>query len=104
MSDLLQELSSSSDSDSSGEESGGEEDKKEEAVDEDDLAEQAKLPQYVTRFKVGFCFLSWGGGGGGVRFVSVCQPCNTLVTRPGCTLPLAQSQLCSIVKCRGMIF
>ncbi|GLD54153.1 28S ribosomal protein S27, mitochondrial [Lates japonicus] len=49
--DLLQELSSTSDSDSSGEESGGEEDKKEETVDEDDVAEQAKLPQYASRFK-----------------------------------------------------
>ncbi|XP_033474628.1 small ribosomal subunit protein mS27 [Epinephelus lanceolatus] len=51
MNELLQELSSTSDSDSSGEESAGEEDKKEEAVDEDDQAEQAKLPQYVSRFK-----------------------------------------------------
>ncbi|XP_018530290.1 28S ribosomal protein S27, mitochondrial [Lates calcarifer] len=49
--DLLQELSSTSDSGSSGEESGGEEDKKEETVDEDDAAEQAKLPQYASRFK-----------------------------------------------------
>lgn len=57
MSDLLQELSSTSDLDSSGDESAGEEDKKEDAVDEDDQAEQAKLPQYVDRFKVGvFCF------------------------------------------------
>ncbi|XP_074527391.1 small ribosomal subunit protein mS27 [Halichoeres trimaculatus] len=48
---LLQELSSASDSDSSGEESAGEEDKKEEEVDEDDEAERAKLPQYVHRFK-----------------------------------------------------
>ena len=55
MTDLLQELSSASDSDSSGEESAGEEDKKEDAVDEDDRAEQAKLPQYVSRFKVGVC-------------------------------------------------
>ncbi|XP_040011461.1 28S ribosomal protein S27, mitochondrial [Xiphias gladius] len=51
MNDLLQELSSASDSDSSGEESGGEEDKKEDTVDEDDQAEQAKLPQYASRFK-----------------------------------------------------
>ncbi|XP_030271619.1 small ribosomal subunit protein mS27 [Sparus aurata] len=51
MSDLLQELSSTSDLDSSGDESAGEEDKKEDAVDEDDQAEQAKLPQYVDRFK-----------------------------------------------------
>ncbi|XP_073321550.1 small ribosomal subunit protein mS27 [Pagrus major] len=51
MNDLLQELSSTSDSDSSGDESAGEEDKKEDAVDEDDQAEQAKLPQYVERFK-----------------------------------------------------
>uniref|UniRef100_A0A7N8XSL5 Small ribosomal subunit protein mS27 n=1 Tax=Mastacembelus armatus TaxID=205130 RepID=A0A7N8XSL5_9TELE len=50
MSDLLQQLSSTSDSDSSGEESGGEEDKKD-TVDEDDLAEQAKLPEYAGRFK-----------------------------------------------------
>ncbi|KAK2837785.1 hypothetical protein Q5P01_014997 [Channa striata] len=49
--DLLQEMASTSDSESSGEESGGEEDKKEEAVDEDDQAEQAKLPQYASRFK-----------------------------------------------------
>ncbi|XP_041856474.1 28S ribosomal protein S27, mitochondrial [Melanotaenia boesemani] len=47
--DLLQELSSTSDS--SGEESGTEENKKEEDVDEDDQAEQAKLPQYVSRFE-----------------------------------------------------
>lgn len=53
--DLLQKLSSTSDSDSSGEESSGEEDKKEDAIDEDDQAEQAKLPQYVDRFKVGVC-------------------------------------------------
>ncbi|XP_040897311.1 28S ribosomal protein S27, mitochondrial [Toxotes jaculatrix] len=51
MNDLLQELSSTSDSDSSGEESGGEENKKEETLDEDDQAEQAKLPQYASRFK-----------------------------------------------------
>ncbi|XP_035496506.1 28S ribosomal protein S27, mitochondrial [Scophthalmus maximus] len=49
--DLLQELSSTSDSESSGEESGGEEEKKEDAVDEDDQAEQAMLPKYVSRFK-----------------------------------------------------
>ncbi|XP_029366921.1 small ribosomal subunit protein mS27 [Echeneis naucrates] len=51
MNNLLQELSSASDSDTSGEESGDEEDKKKETVDEDDLAEQAKLPQYVNRFE-----------------------------------------------------
>ncbi|KAM4615872.1 small ribosomal subunit protein mS27 [Polymixia lowei] len=52
--DLLQELSSASDSDSDssgGEESAGEEDKKEAAVDEDDEAEKAKLPYYASRFK-----------------------------------------------------
>ncbi|KAF3851242.1 hypothetical protein F7725_013014 [Dissostichus mawsoni] len=51
MNDLLQELSSSSDRESSGEESAGEEVKKENPVDEEDEAEQAKLPQYVSRFK-----------------------------------------------------
>lgn len=56
MNDLLQELSSTSDSDSSGEESTEEEDKKKDAVDDDDLAEQANLPQYASRFKVGV----WG--------------------------------------------
>jgi len=70
MSDVLQELSSSSDSDSSGAESAGEgeeEEKKEEDTrDEDDQAEQAKLPQYVSRFKVccvrhpRFCFVDTG--------------------------------------------
>lgn len=56
MHDLLQELSSTLDTDSSsGEESAGEEDKKEDIVDEDDQAEQAKLPQYASRFKVGVC-------------------------------------------------
>uniref|UniRef100_A0A3Q1HK30 Small ribosomal subunit protein mS27 n=1 Tax=Acanthochromis polyacanthus TaxID=80966 RepID=A0A3Q1HK30_9TELE len=53
--DLLQELSSNSnstsDTDSSGEESGGEEDKKQEAVDEKDEAEKARLPDYINRFK-----------------------------------------------------
>ncbi|KAM6931471.1 small ribosomal subunit protein mS27 [Xenentodon cancila] len=49
--ELLQELSSTSDTDSSGEESGEEENKKEESVDEDDQAEQMKVPQYVSRFK-----------------------------------------------------
>ncbi|XP_028270735.1 small ribosomal subunit protein mS27 [Parambassis ranga] len=49
VSDLLQELSSTSDS--SEEESEAEEGKKEEVLDEDDQAEQAKLPQYVSRFK-----------------------------------------------------
>lgn len=52
---VLQELSSASasDSDSSeGEESGGEEDKKEKKVmDEEDLAERAKLPEYASRFQ-----------------------------------------------------
>lgn len=47
---MLEELSSALDSDSSGEESEGEAEKKE--VDEDDQAEKAKLPQYVSRFKV----------------------------------------------------
>lgn len=51
--DVLQNLSSYSDS--SGEESGGEEEKKEDTVDEDDQAEQAKLPQYASRFRVGVC-------------------------------------------------
>uniref|UniRef100_A0A8C2ZIV7 Small ribosomal subunit protein mS27 n=2 Tax=Cyclopterus lumpus TaxID=8103 RepID=A0A8C2ZIV7_CYCLU len=54
MNDVLQELSSSSDSDSSGAESageGGEEEKEEDTIDEDDHAEQAKLPHYVSRFK-----------------------------------------------------
>ncbi|XP_070760809.1 small ribosomal subunit protein mS27 [Enoplosus armatus] len=51
MNELLQELSSTSDSDSSGEQSAGEEDKKEDPVDEDDQAERAKLPQYASRFK-----------------------------------------------------
>uniref|UniRef100_A0AAQ6IU26 Small ribosomal subunit protein mS27 n=1 Tax=Anabas testudineus TaxID=64144 RepID=A0AAQ6IU26_ANATE len=50
MHDLLQKLSSDSDS-SSGDESGGEEEKKEDTIDEDDQAEQAKLPQYASRFK-----------------------------------------------------
>lgn len=49
---VLQELSSTLDTDSSGEDSAGEEDKKEDIVDEDDRAEQAKLPQYAGRFKV----------------------------------------------------
>ncbi|XP_071339442.1 small ribosomal subunit protein mS27 [Trachinotus anak] len=52
MSELLQELSSTTDSDTSGEESGGEEEeRKEDTVDEDDQAERAKLPQYASRFK-----------------------------------------------------
>eukprot|EP00064_Thunnus_orientalis_P014422 superscaffoldBa00002496_g14466 len=51
MNNLLQELSSTSDSDSSGEESAGEEDKKEDAVDEDDQAERANLSTYTSRFK-----------------------------------------------------
>ncbi|XP_051279230.1 28S ribosomal protein S27, mitochondrial [Dicentrarchus labrax] len=49
--DLLQELSSTSDTDSSEEVSAGEVDKKGDAIDEDDQAEQAKLPQYASRFK-----------------------------------------------------
>uniref|UniRef100_A0A672IYJ1 Small ribosomal subunit protein mS27 n=1 Tax=Salarias fasciatus TaxID=181472 RepID=A0A672IYJ1_SALFA len=48
---LLEELSSASDTESSGEESGGEEEKKNQAVDEHDQAERAKLPHYVSRFK-----------------------------------------------------
>lgn len=55
MHDLLQELSSALDTDSSGDESEGDENKKEDAVDEDDQAEQAKLPEYAGRFKVGLC-------------------------------------------------
>ncbi|XP_008334226.1 small ribosomal subunit protein mS27 [Cynoglossus semilaevis] len=51
MNDLLQELSTASDSESSGEESGEEEVKKKDAVDEDDLAERAQLPNYINRFK-----------------------------------------------------
>lgn len=47
---MLEELHSALDSDSSGEESAGEGEQKE--VDEDDQAERAKLPQYVSRFKV----------------------------------------------------
>lgn len=54
MKDLLQELSS--DSDSSGEESGSEEEKKEDTIDEDDQVQRAKLPQYASRFKVGVCY------------------------------------------------
>lgn len=57
MNNLLQELSSASDSDSSGEESGGEEDKKQDAVDEEDQAEREKLSHYTSRFKVGVCCL-----------------------------------------------
>ncbi|XP_068560142.1 small ribosomal subunit protein mS27 [Cebidichthys violaceus] len=52
--DLLQELSSTSDSDSSGAESAGEEEeekKKEDTKDEDDQAERAKLAQYVSRLE-----------------------------------------------------
>ncbi|KAG7489489.1 hypothetical protein JOB18_013281 [Solea senegalensis] len=52
LNDVLQELSSTSDSESSGEESEGDEDKKtEDAVDEEDEAERAQLPQYISRFK-----------------------------------------------------
>lgn len=54
MNDILQGLSTSG-TDSSSEESADEEDKKKDAVDEDDQAEQAKLPQYTERFKVGVC-------------------------------------------------
>ncbi|XP_035999811.1 28S ribosomal protein S27, mitochondrial [Fundulus heteroclitus] len=50
VSHLLQELSSTSDSDSSGEESDVQ-DNKEEGVDEDDEAEKANLPRYVSRFR-----------------------------------------------------
>lgn len=60
--DVLQELSSTLDSDSSGGESAGEEEKKEDIVDEDDQAERAKLPQYVSRFKV--CAVKQLGGDG----------------------------------------
>ncbi|XP_061585366.1 28S ribosomal protein S27, mitochondrial [Cololabis saira] len=49
--ELLQELPSTSDTDSSGEESGGEESKNVDSVEEEDQAEQAKVPQYVSRFK-----------------------------------------------------
>ncbi|XP_068167440.1 small ribosomal subunit protein mS27 isoform X2 [Antennarius striatus] len=52
MNDLIQELSSTSDTDSSGEETAGEEEEKDDTLDEDDEAERAKLPQYATRFKV----------------------------------------------------
>lgn len=53
---MLEELPSALDSsDSSGEESEGEGEKKE--VDEDDEAEKAKLPQYVSMFKVSFTAL-----------------------------------------------
>ncbi len=57
MNELLQELSSTSDTDSSGEESAGEDDTKKEAVDEDDQAEQANLPEYTSKFKVGVYFV-----------------------------------------------
>ncbi|XP_043966503.1 28S ribosomal protein S27, mitochondrial [Gambusia affinis] len=50
VSDVLQELSGASDS-SGDEESDGEESKEGEAVDEDDEAEKANLPHYVSRFK-----------------------------------------------------
>lgn len=49
MNAVLQELSSHTDS--SGEPLE-KDDKKEEEVDEDDLAEKAKLPNYVSRFEV----------------------------------------------------
>lgn len=66
--DMLQELSSALDTDSSGEESADEEDKKED-VDEDDRAEQAKLPHYVSRFKVSIVvvFFSFFTAASGVR-------------------------------------
>ncbi|XP_028313367.1 small ribosomal subunit protein mS27 isoform X2 [Gouania willdenowi] len=58
VSHLLQELTSFSESDSSEEESGGEEEKitnivdeKTQAIDEEDLAEKEKLPQYISRFE-----------------------------------------------------
>lgn len=50
MNGLLQELSSHTDS--SGEQLEGTDKKEEEEVDEDDLAEKAKLPIYVSRFEV----------------------------------------------------
>lgn len=59
MNDLLQELSTASDSESSGEESGEEEVKKKDAVDEDDLAECAQLPNYINRFKVSYLPQAW---------------------------------------------
>lgn len=77
MNNLLQELSSASDSDTSGEESGSEEDKKEDAVDEDDQAEQAKLPQYAGRFKVGVC----RSAAGVLLFVAATE--FTSVSQPG---------------------
>lgn len=57
MNNLLQELSSASDSDSSGEESAEEENKKEGTVDEEDQAERENLSHYTNRFKVGACCL-----------------------------------------------
>ncbi|KAM8866114.1 small ribosomal subunit protein mS27 [Synchiropus picturatus] len=51
ISDILQELSSSIDTDSSGEESSGEEDQKVSTMEDEDLEEQAKLPEYISRFK-----------------------------------------------------
>ena len=60
LSEVLHDLSSASASDSSGEESGGEvgeeEGKQEMAVDEEDEEERAKLPYYVSKFKVGVFF------------------------------------------------
>ncbi|KAM9811052.1 small ribosomal subunit protein mS27 [Neosynchiropus ocellatus] len=49
--DILQELSSSRDTDSSGAESSGEEDQKVSTIEDEDLEEQAKLPEYISRFK-----------------------------------------------------
>lgn len=53
--DMLEKLPPALDSDSSG----GEGEKKE--VDEGDLAERAKLPQYVSRFEVSFAEPIEGG-------------------------------------------
>ncbi|XP_020788014.2 28S ribosomal protein S27, mitochondrial [Boleophthalmus pectinirostris] len=49
MGGVLDDLSS--ESESSGEDTEEEDEKKQDAVDEDDEAERAKLPQYVARFK-----------------------------------------------------
>eukprot|EP00066_Takifugu_rubripes_P008612 XP_003974922.1 PREDICTED: 28S ribosomal protein S27, mitochondrial [Takifugu rubripes] len=49
--DLLQDLSSTSDTSSSGEESSDDEGARKEGVDEDDQAERAKLQQYAGRFQ-----------------------------------------------------
>lgn len=63
---MLQKMSSALDTDSSGEVSVDEEDKKED-IDEDDQAEQAKLPHYVNRFKVSVVFFSFFTVASGVR-------------------------------------